>query len=184
VLFALGGSYQFLLKHRLPFDMPLSWKREWLSVVATNLALAAVAAVAAYTIGLDRLLLVYLPIAILMPTIGIWLFYVQHQFEETYWRRATEWSFERAAIEGSSYYDLPRVLHWFTGNIGFHHIHHLASRIPNYHLQACMREVPETQTVTRLTLRHSLSCARLHLWDEETERLIAFGDVRAPGGAP
>jgi omega-6 fatty acid desaturase (delta-12 desaturase) len=109
----------------------------------------------------------------------VWLFYVQHQFEDTYWREHPEWEFHRAAIEGSSFYDLPALLHWFTGNIGFHHIHHLASRIPNYRLKECFRRVPELQRVTRLTILSSLRCARLHLWDEDEGRLVGFGHLRA-----
>jgi len=179
VLFVLGGAYQFVIKHRFPFDIPANWKKEWASVMGTNLAIAGVVLLAWWGIGLERFLLVQVPIVVLMGIVGIWLFYVQHQFEDTYWRKNPEWSFHRAAMEGSSFYDLPRVLHWFTGNIGFHHIHHLASRIPNYHLQACLREVPETQEVTRLTFWGSLRCARLHLWDEDSARLVAFGDIPA-----
>ena len=108
----------------------------------------------------------------------MWLFYVQHQFEDTYWRENPEWNFHRAGIEGSSLYDLPNVLHWFTGNIGFHHIHHLASRIPNYRLKECFRQVPELRQVTHLTIAESLRCARLHLWDEQERRLVGFRHLR------
>jgi len=139
VLFVLGGPYQFLLKHRFPFDMPASWKKEWNSVMGTNVAIAAVVLLAWQLIGLQRFLLVQGPIILSMGCVGIWLFYVQHQFEDTYWRKNPEWNFHRAAMEGSSFYDLPRILHWFTGNIGYHQIHHLASRIPNYNLSACLR---------------------------------------------
>jgi omega-6 fatty acid desaturase (delta-12 desaturase) len=103
---------------------------------------------------------------------------VQHQFEDTYWREHPDWDFHRAGIEGSSYYDLPRVLHWFTGNIGFHHIHHLSSMIPNYSLERCYREIGELQRVTTLTILESLKCARLKLWDEEQQRLIGFRELR------
>ncbi len=178
VLLLLGPSIQFVLKHRLPLDIPRNWKREWASVMWTNLGVAVTLVLAWLLIGLDRFILVQAPITLLSGGLGMWLFYVQHQFEDTYWREHEEWDFHRAAIEGSSFYDLPRLLHWFTGNIGFHHIHHLASRIPNYRLMECFRQVPELQRVTRLTIRSSLRCARLHLWDEDAERLVGFRHLR------
>ncbi len=108
---------------------------------------------------------------------GVWMFYVQHQFEDTYWELHPEWDFHRAGIEGSSFLDMPRVMHWFTGNIGYHHVHPLSSRIPNYRLRECMESHPELQHVTRLTLRGTLRCARLKLWDQRTRRLVGFGDL-------
>ncbi len=178
VILFIGPFYQFVLKHRLPLDIPRSWKREWTSVLITNVGLAALVAIAWMTIGIGPFLLVQIPITLVSGALGIWLFYVQHQFEDTYWREHPEWDFHRAGIEGSSYYDLPRVLHWFTGNIGYHHVHHLASRIPNYHLARCFKEVPELHKVTRLTLRESVRCARLHLWDEASQRLVSFSQLR------
>jgi omega-6 fatty acid desaturase (delta-12 desaturase) len=179
VLLVFGPSIQFILKHRLPLGIPRTWKREWASVMWTNLGLAIVTALAWVLIGIDRFLLVQVPITLISGALGVWLFYVQHQFEDTYWREHPEWEFHRAAIEGSSFYDLPALLHWFTGNIGFHHIHHLASRIPNYRLNECFRRVPELQRVTRLTILSSLRCARLHLWDEDEGRLVGFRQLRA-----
>ncbi|MCP3956240.1 MAG: fatty acid desaturase [bacterium] len=179
VLLLIAPAYQFLIKHRLPLDIPRSWKREWASVMWTNLAIAVVLFVAWQTIGIDRLLLVHIPVILLAGALGIWLFYVQHQFEDTYWREHPEWESHRASLEGSSLYDLPAVLHWFTGNIGFHHVHHLSSRIPNYRLEQCFRERPELQHVTRLTLWGSLRCARLKLWDGEREKLVSFRSLRA-----
>ena len=116
---------------------------------------------------------------LLAGALGVWLFYVQHQFEDTYWREHPDWDFHRAGLEGSSLYDLPAVLHWFTGNIGFHHIHHLSSRIPNYRLERCFRETPDLQKVTRLTLWQSLRCARLKLWDARRGQLVSFRNLGA-----
>ncbi len=179
VLLLVGPVYQFILKYRFPFDIPRRWRREWASVMWTNAGLALVLLVAWQTIGLGAFLKIQLPINLLGGALGIWLFYVQHQFEDTYWREHPEWDIHRAGIEGSSYYDLGRVLHWLTGNIGYHHIHHLASRIPNYNLARTFRAVPELRHVTRLTIWSSLKCARLHLWDPDGQRLISFRQLRA-----
>jgi len=174
VLFGVGPFYQFVLKHRLPLDAPLSWKQEWASVLWTNLSIAAVSAGLCLLVGWQTFLLVHVPIVLFAGSLGVWLFYVQHQFEKAYWVREANWTAEAAAMRGSSFYDLPRVLHWFTGNIGYHHIHHLMSQIPNYRLQECFRNTPEMQRVTRLTLRQSLHCAGLKLWDEERRELVSF----------
>jgi len=179
VMLVLGPIYQFGIKHRFPFDAPRSWRREWASVMWTNAGLAALFLAAWQTIGLGRFFLVYTPVMLITAATGIWLFYVQHQFEDTYWTDSSRWSFHRAGLEGSSFYDLPPVLHWFTGNIGYHHIHHLASRIPNYRLARCFEENPELQQVTRLSLRESFRCARFKLWDEERGKLISFREMRA-----
>ncbi len=178
VLLVVAPLFQFGIKHRLPWDMPLSWKREWRGVLWTNAALAGILALAHWTIGIGTLLLVHLPILVISGALGLWLFYVQHQFEDTYWENHPEWDFHRAGIEGSSFLDLPPVLHWFTGNIGYHHVHHLSSRIPNYSLRRCMAEVPELRHVTRLTALGTLECGRLKLWDEETKRLVGFRELR------
>ncbi len=177
VLLVLGPLYQFVLKHRLPLDAPREWKREWRSVFATDLALAAIVVTMGLTIGLGRFALVYLPLLVVSGALGVWLFYVQHQFEDTYWENHPDWDFHRAGVQGSSFLDLPAVLHWFTGNIGYHHVHHLSSRIPNYSLRRCMAENPELQEVTRLTLRQGLACGRLKLWDEDARHLVGFGQV-------
>ena len=177
VMFAIGPTYQFVFKHRFPFDLPFAWKREWLSVLKTNVALAAVYALAIVALGWRTVLLVQLPIIVIAGALGVWLFYVQHQFEDTYWEHEEAWDFYRAGAHGSSFYDLGRLGHWLTGNIGYHHIHHLASQIPNYRLAACFRENPAMQRATRLTVRESLRCARLRLWDEERRTMVSFRDL-------
>ena len=127
---------------------------------------------------MENFLLVHLPIMLLASSIGIWLFYVQHQFEDTYWARDHDWSFHAGALHGSTHYDLPGPLRWFTANIGIHHVHHLASRIPSYRLNEVLRDHPALRDMGRLTLRQSFSCFRLALWDEEEQKLVSFRDVR------
>ena len=180
IVLVAGPAYQFFIYHRLPLNVPLQWRREWRSVVATNLALGVIVWGFWRTVGVDRFLLVHLPITWLAGSIGVWLFYVQHQFEDTYWAPANEWCFESASVEGSCYLDLPLLLHWCTGNIGIHHVHHLCPRIPNYRLRASTDAHPALANATRLTLGSTLKCLRLKLWDEDQKRLIGFGDIGAP----
>jgi omega-6 fatty acid desaturase (delta-12 desaturase) len=127
---------------------------------------------------LNALLFVHLPTMLLAASIGVWLFYVQHQFERTYWRRRGEWNYTDAALHGSSHYDLPGVLRWMTANIGVHHVHHASSRIPFYRLQTVLREHPDLKKVSRLSLMDSLHCVRLLLWDERSQRLISLRQLR------
>lgn len=179
VLLGLGPVWQFVIKHRLPFDLPLSWKKEWMSVIWNNLMILVIGGALGSFIGWHTVLLVQLPIMLIAGALGVWLFYVQHQFENAYWRRDGEWDSGEAAVQGSSYFDLPRVLHWFTGNIGYHHIHHLASRIPNYRLRECFESSPLLQNATRLTVWSSLRCVRWKLWDEDLKRMVGFPKRRA-----
>jgi omega-6 fatty acid desaturase (delta-12 desaturase) len=183
VLFGVGPAFQFIIKHRLPTLVPRSWKRERRSIHRTNLALAGAVTLMALVVGLKPFLMVQLPITLLASSLGVWLFYIQHQFRETYWAHEAEWDYVAAGLRGSSYCALPPVLQWLTGNIGIHHIHHLDSRIPNYRLQQCLDENPALQQVTRLTLGYGLKCIFLKLWDEERSTLVGYRSVRHLGPA-
>ena len=174
VLFGIGPVYLFVVKFRLPLDMLRMRKGTLLSVLATNFGIAAIVVTLGILLGFGDFFLVQAPVTLLASAIGTWLFYVQHQFRDTYWARDDSWRFHTAAIAGSSYYVLPRWLRWLTANIGIHHIHHLSSMIPNYRLQECLKDFPELGQVNRLTLWESLKCARLSLWDESSQQLISF----------
>jgi omega-6 fatty acid desaturase (delta-12 desaturase) len=183
LMLGIGPLYQLLIKHRIPFNLPWSWKREWASVLLNDLMLLLIGGSITWLLGwrivLLALLYVQLPTLLIAGAFGVWLFYVQHTFEGAYWVRQQEWDYARASIGGSSYYDLPRVLHWFTGNIGYHHIHHLAPRIPNYHLRAAFQSNPLLQSTAKLTLFASFKSARLKLWDEELGRMTGWPRRRA-----
>jgi omega-6 fatty acid desaturase (delta-12 desaturase) len=178
VFFGIGPAYLMLVRYRFPTSNPLRNWRDWLSILGTNAALALIAVTMALTVGLHVFLLAYLPVLLLASTVGVWFFYVQHQFENTYWRAPVNWDFPSASLEGSSFYDLPRILHWLTASIGFHHIHHLAANIPNYRLRACFEQTAILQNAKRVTLRDSLKCPRLALWDEEQQKLVSFRQLR------
>jgi omega-6 fatty acid desaturase (delta-12 desaturase) len=180
VLLGIGPLYLFVLKYRLPVGLMRDGKGVWISAMSTNLAIAGVVVGMCALVGIQDFLLVQLPITLLAGSAGVWLFYVQHQFEDTYWARQSAWSFHAAALQGATHYDLPGVLRWFTANIGIHHVHHLASRIPSYRLREALEDHPELRDLGRLTLRESLRCFRLALWNEESRRLVAFRDLRTP----
>lgn len=174
-LFGIAPTINFVILGRFPLVVQAGWhKDEKLSVWWTDLAIAGWMAVASLFIGFGAVVLLVLPVIVLASSAGTWLFYVQHQFERTYWEHTPHWDYTLAALHGSSYYKLPRLLQWFTGNIGFHHIHHLSPRIPNYHLQQCHEQNEALQHVAQLTLKSSLQCIPLALWDEEQQRLVTF----------
>ncbi len=162
----LVPPFVFLVLYRFPFDAPSSWRRERSSVQATNIVLLVVLATLIFAFGIRRVMLVQLPIIALTSIIGAWLFTVQHRFEAAQWHRQDRWNPVQAALEGSSYLKLPRLLQWCTGSIGFHHVHHLAPRVPNYRLQACHQAQPGLAAVTTLSLREALSAPGYLLWDE------------------
>lgn len=178
VLFGIGPAYLFLLRHRLPVGMMKQGWSPWISALGTNLGIAAAAGVLIWAMGLKLFLMIHLPITIVAASLGVWFFYVQHQFEQTHWERGESWSFHEAALHGSSHYVLPPVLRWISANIGIHHVHHLASRIPFYRLPEVLREVPVLGMTSRVTLRESFGAVRLVLWDEKRRRLVSFAEAR------
>ncbi|MBI1170990.1 fatty acid desaturase [bacterium] len=178
VLFVLGPAYMFVVQNRLPIGLMRSGWRYWVSAMGTNAFIAIIVGLILWLGGLMPFLLIYIPTSLIAATIGVWLFYVQHQFEETHWAKEPEWQLHDAALEGSSYYQLPRPIQWLTGNIGVHHVHHLYSRIPFYRLTEVLRDHASLAQAQKLTIRQSLSTVRLKLWDEGSQRLVSFRDLR------
>ncbi len=172
--FLLGPVSVTLVLVMQRFPSSVARKQEILSVLSTNGAILAIGVLAAVTVGLMEYILVQLPILLIAWAGGMWLFYIQHQFQGVYWARHEDIDKLKVALKGSSYYRLPRLLQWFTGNIGLHHIHHLRPRIPNYNLQQCYDNTPPLQAVQPLTIRGSLKSLRMNLWDEERQKLVSF----------
>jgi omega-6 fatty acid desaturase (delta-12 desaturase) len=175
-MFFIGAPLVFLVVHRIP--RPGVGKRERNSVWWTNLALVAIISLLSLAIGFKNFVLVQYPILAIGTAAGVWMFYVQHQFEGVYWRRHNEWDYLTSALRGASYYKLPRLLQWFSGNIGFHHLHHLSPRIPNYNLERCQKENPTFNCVEPLSLRTSLHSLRLRMYDEERRQLIGYRELK------
>ena len=175
LLFTISSFLVFAVFHR--FWGPEAGKREKNSVIWTNLALAAIIGGLMYLVGWKEFLLVEIPILLITSSAGVWLFYVQHNFEPSYWERHPNWEFFRAGMDGSSFYKLPKVLQWFTGNIGFHHIHHLSPKIPNYKLEQCHVENPEFH-IEPLTFRKSLKSLYFRLWDEKERMLVGWNALK------
>jgi omega-6 fatty acid desaturase (delta-12 desaturase) len=178
VLFGLGPIYMFILRHRLPLGSTLVQWRAWISPMATNLGIAAVVIAMMWLVGVKVFLLTQVPITLIAGSIGIWLFYIQHQFDDTFWADGESWNVHEAALRGSSYYVLPGVLRWLTANIGMHHVHHLHARIPYYRLPQVLREQARLASASRVSLIESLRCARLALWDDVERRLLSFREAR------
>lgn len=180
ILFGLGPGYLFFMQNRVPLGL-MNNARYWVSAMGTNVAICAALALIIYAGGLMPVLLIFLPSTLLAATAGVWLFYVQHQFDTTHWDEHDDWNLHEAALLGSSHYDLPRVLQWITANLGIHHVHHLYSRIPFYRLPQVLRDHAVLANVNRMTLRESFANARLHLWDDKNRRLLSFAQARHVG---
>ncbi|SEG44518.1 omega-6 fatty acid desaturase (delta-12 desaturase) [Thalassococcus halodurans] len=178
VLFVLGPSYIFILENRLPIGHMRSGWKFWISAMGTNAAMAILVALIIWFGGLMPFLLIYIPTSVIAATIGVWLFYVQHQFEETHWAKEDDWQLHEYALEGSSHYVLPQPLQWLSANIGIHHVHHLYSRIPFYRLPEVLRDHKELNDMNRLTPLESLKTINIHLWDEKLGRLLSFREAR------
>lgn len=178
VLFGLGPGYLFFLQNRLPLGLT-GQAKYWVSSMGTNMVIFLALSVIFYFGGPMPILLIFLPSTLLAATAGVWLFYVQHQFEETHWDEDKNWDLHDAALHGSSHYVLPSVLQWLSANIGIHHVHHLYSRIPFYRLPEVLRDHGELASSNRMTIKQSLRSARLHLWDEKSKKLVSFAQAKA-----
>ncbi len=176
VLFGIAPLVIFLVYQRFPSSRAKG--RDRLSVMTMNVALVLMVAGLSWLFGFKNYVLMQLPVTLFAGMSGIWMFYAQHQYEDVYWERREDWDYTSAALEGSSFYKLPKILQWFTGNIGFHHIHHLSSRIPNYNLERCHYSHPLFHSVPPITLLSSLKCLNLRLWDEEARELLTFRQYR------
>ncbi len=179
VMFGVGPAYLFLLQFRLPVGLMRKGWQPWISTMVNNVLIGVLISVVVWAVGIADFLAVHIPVMLLATSAGVWLFYVQHQFDETAWAPNDDWDAQQFALHGSSHYDLPAVLRWFTANIGMHHIHHLCSRIPFYRLPQVLRDHPELSSIGRLTPLESLKCVRLVLWDEAGQRLISFSELRS-----
>ncbi|MQC25896.1 MAG: fatty acid desaturase [Chloroflexi bacterium] len=178
IMFVVGPTLVFAIMHRLPVKLAKGEQRERVSVHNTNLGLLAVFLLLGTWLGFKEVLMMWIPLTVFSSVIGVYLFYVQHQFEDTYWRWHEEWDYKDAALQGSSFFKLPKVLQWFSGNIGFHHVHHLSPKIPNYNLEKAHYENEIFQQVETITLKSSFRTVFLDLWDEKTRKLISFREYR------
>ena len=178
VLLVFGPPFHFMIGQRSPWSTPYSFCEVWKSVLSLNLGAVIVYGLVVSVVGWKPLLITYLPVMVIASCAGGWLFFVQHQFADTYWAQGDDWDFHASALKGSSYYVLPRIFCWFTGNIGLHHIHHLCGKIPNYRLQECLDGSPELRQTSRLNFRQSLRCIRLTLWDEAKGKLVGFRELK------
>ena len=179
VLFGLGPTYLFLFRHRLPIGLIRAGAAYWVSALGTNAMIGLIAVVLISQVGLAAYLAVHVPVVLIAASMGVGLFYLQHQFERTHWAREHDWSFHEAALYGSSNIQLPHLFGWFTANVGIHHAHHLASRIPFYRLPEVLEDQPRLGQVNQLGWREVRQAVRLVLWDEEKQLLISFRRLRS-----
>ncbi|MTH55455.1 fatty acid desaturase [Bacillus mangrovi] len=176
VMFGLGPIYLFLISNR--FNRKGARKKERLNTYLINFLIAASYSLMCLWIGWQAFLMIQLPIIFVSGALGIWLFYVQHQFEDSYYENEEEWDYVKAAVDGSSYYKLPKILQWVTGNIGFHHVHHLSPKVPNYNLEKAHQSTPPLHKATTITLLSSLQSLRFHLWDQKNKTFVRFKDIK------
>ncbi len=176
-MFVVGPVYVYLLMNRLPLGL-MDQAKYWVSAMGTNIAMLAVGAAISWYIGVVAFLAIFLPVTLMAAAMGIWLFFVQHQFEDTHWDTEDEWQVHEAALHGSSHLVLPQPLQWLSANIGIHHVHHLYSRIPYYRLSEVLKDHPDLGEISRLTLRESLACVKLQLWDENKRKLVTYAEAR------
>jgi len=178
IMFSIGPAYIFLIRNRLPTGICVGDRRFWLSTIGTNISITILVLLMIYFIGFREFFIIHIPVILFAALIGVWLFYIQHQFENNYWVRSDLWNFYDGALLGSSYYDLPDPLRWMTANIGIHHIHHLNSKIPFYYLDDVLKDNPQLKAVQRVTLRSSLRSIKFSLWDENKKKMVSFSEAR------
>jgi len=178
ILLGFGPIWYFMIKMRIPFIHGVPTKKVWSSVMWTNVGMMALFGSLAYWLGLKNFFLLHFPMYFVAHVTGVWMFYIQHQFEDTHWEDDADWEHQEAALEGSSYYQLPRPLEWLTGNIGIHHVHHLNSRIPFYRLPDCIEHFETLEGTNRVNTRQALKATFLALWDQEDRRLVSFAEAR------
>jgi omega-6 fatty acid desaturase (delta-12 desaturase) len=186
IMFGIGPIVTFVIQYR--FNVKGAKRSERINTWVTNLSVLALYGLLCWALGWQNFLIIQAPIFWVSGALGIWLFYVQHQFEDSYFENEEEWSYVKAAVDGSSYYKLPKLLQWITGNIGFHHVHHLSPRVPNYHLEEAHNAVPPLQQATTITLATSLKALRFRLWDEDNKAFVSFKQIKhlqvKPGQSP
>jgi omega-6 fatty acid desaturase (delta-12 desaturase) len=181
-MFGIGPIAIFLVEYR--FNVKGARRAERINTWITNAAIITLYGILSWALGWQNFLLVQAPIFWLSGAVGIWLFYVQHQFEDSYFENEGEWSYVKAAVEGSSFYKLPKIMQWLTGNIGYHHVHHLSPRVPNYNLEEAHNAVPPLQHATTITFADSLKALRYRLWDERNKTFVSFKQIKHLHGKP
>jgi acyl-lipid omega-6 desaturase (Delta-12 desaturase) len=176
IMFGLGPLYLFLISNR--FNRKGAKRKERINTYVINVSIAVIYALLIWAVGWQAFLIIQLPILFIAGAAGIWLFYVQHQFEDSYFENEEEWDYVKAAVDGSSYYKLPKIIEWLTGSIGYHHVHHLSPRVPNYNLEKAHESTPPLQKATTITLATSLKSIRFRLYDEDSKTFVSFKEIK------